>query len=317
MPTDMNRPAAKPRIAFIGTGLMGEPMAMRLLEAGFALTVWNRTAEKARTLAEKGARAASSVTDAAAGANVVITMLSDGATVDSVLFVQDMVSAIALGSLVIDMSSIPPAIARDHAVRLYALGIHHLDAPVSGGTQGARDGTLAIMVGGNPMAFDAARPVLEALGRPTWVGPSGSGQLAKLANQAIVAATIGAVAEALLLAAAGGADPAKVRDALSGGFADSPILRQHGQRMLERAWVPGGPMRMQVKDLRTILTVAADLNLRLPLSSTVAEMFEAGLCAGFGNFDHSALLLEIERRNPPARVGTMPDQRPRVDITNE
>jgi 2-hydroxy-3-oxopropionate reductase len=142
------------------------------------------------------------------------------------------------------------------------------------------------------------------------VGPSGSGQLAKLANQAIVAVTIGAVAEALVLVAAGGADPVKVKEAVSGGFADSAILKQHGQRMLERAWVPGGSTRMQLKDLRTILAVASDMSLDLPLTKTVAGLFEALLDMGFGSYDHSALLLEIERRNPGVRVGSRQDQRP-------
>jgi 2-hydroxy-3-oxopropionate reductase len=308
--SDMIRETTQPRIAFMGIGLMGEPMAMRLLRAGYPVSVWNRTAEKTRHLVERGARAAHTPSEAAAAATIVITMLADGPSVEAVLFEKAMASAIPAGSVVIDMSSIPPSLARDHANRLHALGIHHLDAPVSGGTKGASDGTLAIMVGGKPSAYETAKPILEVLGRPTWVGPGGSGQIAKLANQAIVAATIGAVAEALLLAAAGGADPAKVREALSGGFADSPILQQHGQRMLDRAWVPGGPMRMQVKDLRTILAVAAELKLELPLSRAVAELFEASQAAGLGDHDHSALLLEIERRNPGIRVGDKPDQRP-------
>jgi 2-hydroxy-3-oxopropionate reductase len=148
------------------------------------------------------------------------------------------------------------------------------------------------------------------MGRPTLIGPSGTGQLAKLANQAIVAVTIGALSEALLLAAAGGADPAKVREALSGGFADSPILKLHGQRMLERNFIPGGPTRMQVKDLRTVLATAEDVGLDLPISKTVAALFEDLLASGFGECDHSALLLEIERRNAGKRVGGKPDQLP-------
>lgn len=298
------------RIAFMGTGLMGGPMAMRLLAAGHKLTVWNRTAEKTRALSTQGAEVAETPSEAASGADLVVTMLSDGPAVGEILFEKNVVGALRAGAIVVDMSSIPPATARDHAARLSARGIGHLDAPVSGGTKGAAEGTLAIMAGGTQAVFDAAYDVLSVLGRPTRVGPSGSGQLAKLANQAIVAVTIGAVAEALLLAAAGGADPAKVRDALGGGFADSIILKQHGQRMLDRNFVPGGPARLQAKDLRTILGEASALKLDLPLAKRVAELYESALEAGFGNCDHSALLLEIERRNSGARVGAKPDRRP-------
>jgi 2-hydroxy-3-oxopropionate reductase len=300
----------KQTVAFIGTGLMGAPMAMRLESAGFPLTVWNRTIDKTRDLVARGARVAKTPAEAVVDADVVITMLTDGPAVTDVMFESGMAAAIPTDAIVVDMSSIPPASARDHAHRLQSRGIPYLDAPVSGGTRGATEGTLAIMAGGDPQAFAAVRQVLENLGRPTLIGPSGSGQLAKLANQTIVAVTIGAVAEALLLAAAGGADPAKVREALGGGFADSTILKQHGQRMIERRWMPGGALKTQVKDLRTILDVAAELQLNLPLVSQVAQVFESGLCAGFGNHDHSALLLEIERRNPGARVGRQPDQSP-------
>jgi 2-hydroxy-3-oxopropionate reductase len=298
------------RIAFIGTGLMGGSMATRLIDAGYPLTVWNRTPEKTCDLVARGARAAATPAAAAPAADVVIMMLFDGAIVSEILFENETVGAIRPGAIVIDMSSIPPALAREHSSRLAAHGIYHLDAPVSGGTRGAREGTLAIMVGGTPHAYESARPVLEAMGRPTLIGPSGSGQLAKLANQAIVAVTIGAVAEALVLAAAGGADPVKVRQALSGGFADSVILEQHGQRMLDRAWVPGGMIRTQVKDLRTLVAVASELNLQLPLSSRVTELFESSVTAGLGRCDHSALLLEIERRNPGVRVGAIVDHLP-------
>lgn len=298
------------RVAFIGLGKMGEPMAGRLLDAGLSLAVWNRSADKAKALGARGARVAASPAEAAAGAQFVIVMLSDGPAVTEVLFGKDLAAALNPGAVVIDMSSIPPPLAREHAKRLAGLGVRHLDAPVSGGTRGAADGSLAIMAGGSPEVFEAARPVLGILGRPTLIGPSGSGQLSKLANQTIVAGTIGAVAEALLLAAAGGADPAKVREALSGGFADSTILKQHGQRMLDRAWLPGGRTRTQVKDLRTILEAAASMGLELPITARVTELFESSLAAGFGEYDHSALLLELERRNPGARVGSRPDQKP-------
>jgi 2-hydroxy-3-oxopropionate reductase len=297
-------------VAFIGTGLMGAPMAMRLLSAGYPLTVWNRTPDKTRELSARGARVAKTPADAVEGAEVVIAMLADGAAVTHVLFDRGIAHAMTSNAMVVDMSSIPPASARENGHRLARRGIPYLDAPVSGGTRGAADGTLAIMVGGDLNAYEAARPVLTILGRPTLIGPSGSGQLTKLANQMIVALTIGAVAEALLLAAAGGADPAKVKEALCGGFADSAILKQHGQRMIDRSWIPGGAFKTQVKDLRTVLEVAKDLKLDLPLVGEVARVFESGLCAGLGNHDHSALLLEIERRNAGTRVGRLPDRSP-------
>ena len=297
-------------VAVLGTGLMGAPMALCLLRAGFSVSVWNRTAEKTQPLAAEGANATATPAEAVSGANVVITMLADGPTVDSVLFGAGVAEALSDGAIVIDMSSIPPATARTHAVRLSERGVYYLDAPVSGGTKGAAEGSLAIMAGGAPETFTAARPVLEAMGRPLLIGPNGTGQLAKLANQAIVAVSIGAVSEALLLAAAGGADPSKVREALSGGFADSPILKQHGQRMLERNFVPGGPIRMQVKDLRTILETAEASGLDLPISAAVAALFEDCLNNGLAECDHSALLMELERRNPGKRIGSEPDQLP-------
>lgn len=300
----------KPGIAFLGTGLMGAPMATRLLAAGHTLTVWNRTPHKAQALAPLGARVAADPAAAVREAHLLIVMLADGASVTDVLFSEPMQRALKTNTTIIDMSSIPPALAQTHARRFSSRHIEYLDAPVSGGTQGARDGTLAIMMGGTLEACELVRPFLEILGRPTRVGPSGSGQLAKLANQAIVAISIGAVAEGLLLAAAGGADPVKVREALLGGFADSAILRHHGQRMLDRDWIPGGMTHTQVKDLRTIAAVAADLNLSLPLVERVTALFESSVREGCGPCDHSALLLELERLNPTVRVGLPPDHRP-------
>ena len=297
-------------IALLGTGLMGAPMAARILGAGYAVTVWNRSADKTASLVAKGAKAAKTPAEAATGADMVITMLADGPTVTEVLIESGVADSLKPGALVVDMSSIPPATAKDHAAKLTAMGLLYLDAPVSGGTKGAELGTLAIMAGGTQEAFDKAKPVLESMGRPTLIGPNGAGQVSKLANQVIVAVTISAVAEALLLASAGGADPAKVREALSGGFADSMILKQHGQRMLDRAWVPGGLTKMQIKDLRTILATADDVGLELPVAKRVAAMFEDAAEHGFGNCDHSALLLELERINPGKRVGTKPDQMP-------
>lgn len=291
------------RIAFLGTGLMGRPMARNLLAAGFSVTVWNRTRAKAEELAAEGASVADSPTQAATGAEVVITMLADGPITTAVLFDQGVSDALSSGATMIDMASIPPATAQEHARRLAERGVGHLDAPVSGGTRGAAAGTLAIMVGGDPAEFERRKSLFEPLGRAVLVGPAGSGQLAKLANQAIVGITIGAVSEALLLAAAGGADPAAVREALSGGFADSRILQEHGRRMLERDFRPGAPVRIQVKDMETILSTARGMGLELPLSDRVGELFTRLRDTGGAEYDHSALLLLLEQDNPPHKVG--------------
>lgn len=284
-------------IAVLGTGIMGSRMATRLLQAGYPLRVWNRTPDKAAPLVERGAVLAAAPREACAGATLVIVMVSDAASVEAVLFDHGGAKALASGSLVMDMGSNSPSVARDHAQRLRALGLRHLDAPVSGGPGGAEQGTLAIMAGGDDGDFARAAPVLRHLGRPTLVGPSGSGQLAKLCNQTIVGLTIGAVAEALLLAEAGGADPAKVREALSGGYADSLILKVHGQRMITRTFDPGGPSRLQLKDLHNILDAATSSGLHLPLATLVTTMYESLVANGGAELDHSALFLEIERMN--------------------
>jgi 2-hydroxy-3-oxopropionate reductase len=280
------------RIAFLGTGLMGSRQAARLLAAGHPVTVWNRTAEKTAPLVEAGARAAADPGEAVADAGVVITMLEKGATVEAVLFGSGAVDRMAPGSVVVDMSSIRPAEARDHAARLARRGVHHLDAPVSGGTRGAADGTLAIMAGGDPDVFERVRPVLQAMGRPTLVGPSGAGQVAKLANQMIVAVTIGAVAEALVLAERAGADPAAVRAALRGGFAESRILELHGARMLAQDFVPGGKTSSQIKDLENIAATAAEAGAPTPFSSLALDLFRDTLAA-HGDVDHAGLWLTL------------------------
>lgn len=283
-------------VALLGTGLMGAPMARNLLKAGHKLTVWNRTRAKAVPLGEQGAGVAATASDAVRGAEVVITMLADGFATREVI--DEVADALVPGMIWIDMSSARPEHAREQARIMESRGCGHLDAPVSGGTRGAEAGTLAIMVGGNEKVFERAMPVLKAMGRPVRVGPSGAGQLAKLANQAIVAITIGAVAEAMLLLEKGGADPSAVREALKGGFADSTILQQHGKRMSERDFVPGGPVRFQVKDLKNALDEASQLGLSLPQTEAVQERFirlsEAMNGAGL---DHSALFLELLARN--------------------
>lgn len=305
-------PDAPLRIAVLGTGLMGAPMARRLLGAGFEIAAWNRSRDKAEPLASDGARVADTAAEAVAGAAVVITMLTDGAAVTDVLFgASGAAEALEPDALVIDMSSISPAVARDHAARLAARGRRHLDAPVSGGTRGAAAGELAIMVGGAEADFTAAAPLFAAMGRATRVGPSGAGQLAKLANQVIVGVTIGAVAEALLLAAAGGADPAAVRDAIRGGFAESRILEEHGRRMIERNFLPGGKVRTHIKDLDAALAEALDSGVTLPLTQNARDRFAFVRDAmGGGGYDHTALLLQLEEAAGGKRVGSGPDALP-------
>jgi 2-hydroxy-3-oxopropionate reductase len=288
-----------PRIALLGTGLMGAPMARRLLAAGFPLTAWNRSRAKAEALAVHGATVAGTAAEAVRGADVVITMLDSGSVVTEVLFAGGVAEAMPAGATLIDMSSIPPSTARDHAARLAARGVDYLDAPVSGGTLGAEAGTLAIMAGGEADVFARAVPVFAPMGRAVRVGPSGSGQLAKLANQAIVGITIGAVAEALLLVERGGADPAAVREAIRGGFAESRILEVHGRRMIERDFVPGGKVVTQIKDLETIVRTADEIGLDLPLSRNVLRRYiELRDRQDAGDLDHAALFLQLEAANP-------------------
>jgi len=287
---------------------MGAPMVRNLAASGFTLRVWNRTNSKAEALSGV-ATVHPTPADAIVGADAVITMLENGAVVTEVMF--DALSAASAGTLFIDMSSIEPSVARDHANALESKGLRHLDAPVSGGERGAIDATLAIMAGGNVSDFTDAKPLFEAMGRATHVGIHGAGQVAKLANQVIVGITIGAVSEALLLAQEGGCDPAAVREALMGGFATSKILDLHGQRMLDRNWVPGGPAAIQLKDLNNALDAAAAYGLKLPLTELARKAF-AELVAdpALARNDHSAYLRWLEIQNPKKRLGTGEDKVP-------
>jgi 2-hydroxy-3-oxopropionate reductase len=277
------------RIGWIGTGLMGSPMAANLLRAGCAVTTWNRTRAKAQPLLDQGAGWAATPAGLAAGCDVLMTSLTDASAVGDVLVRQGAAAALRSGALMIDLSSITPAAARDHARLLAAMDVAHLDAPVSGGTRGAAAASLAIMVGGEAAAFARARPVLSLLGRPTHVGPAGAGQIAKLANQVIVAVTLGAVAEALTLAARAGADPHAVRSALSGGFADSRILQEHGARMLAGDYAPGGTVRNQIKDLDAASALADESGLDLPLLLATRVQFRAVADELGDQLDHSAI----------------------------
>jgi 2-hydroxy-3-oxopropionate reductase len=285
------------KLALLGTGLMGAPMARRLCAAGFDLSVWNRTRAKAEGLATAGAHVAPSAAEAVREADAVITMLEHGDAVHDLLFVQGTAQSLRRGALLVDMSSIRPAQAREHAHALAALGIAHLDAPVSGGTLGAEAGTLAIMAGGEASDFDRALPCFAPLGRATHVGPHGAGQLAKLANQMIVGITIGAVAEALLLAERGGADPAKVREALKGGFADSRILEVHGQRMVQRDFAKRAAITVQLKDLRNALATGAEFGFDAPITQLFEQLYASAADHGWPDADHSGLWLELARRN--------------------
>lgn len=284
-------------IAFLGTGLMGAPMIRRLLGAGFRVSVWNRDCAKAQPLAQNGAVVASSAVEAVKDADLVFTMLSDGKAVGSVLFDGGVATALKAGAVVIDTSSIAPPIAREHAQRLNMMGIRHIDCPVSGGTVGAEAGTLALMAGGDATLVEELADVFAALGRVTHVGPSGAGQICKLANQQIVAITIGAVAEAMMLVEAGGADRGKFRDAIRGGFAESRILELHGKRMVDRNFEPGGPSRLQLKDLDAVAAMAESLALQLPLTEDVRSEFRVFVESGHGEKDHAGLLLHLEKLN--------------------
>ncbi|MDP1567446.1 MAG: NAD(P)-dependent oxidoreductase [Polaromonas sp.] len=290
-------PTPSLRIAFLGTGSMGLPMARRLCEAGHALQVWNRTPAKAAPLAALGAVVHSLAAAAVKGADIVVGMLENGTVVENVLFAQDVAAAMQPGALFIDMASIKPREARDHAARLGAMGIAHIDAPVSGGTGGADQGTLVIMAGGKAAEFERALPVFRIFGRATHVGSHGAGQLTKLANQMIVGITIGAVAEALLFATRGGADMAKVREAITGGFADSRILQVHGERMVERDFAPRARMTIQLKDMRNALATAEEIGFDAPVTRLFEQLYAEGIRHGLSDLDHSGLFVELASRN--------------------
>ena len=288
----------KPHIAFLGIGLMGNHMARNILKAGYSLSAWNRTLSKAEALASDGAQIAQTPAEAVKDADFVITMLSDGPTVRDLFFTNGLCQQMKSDACLIDMSSIKASEAREHAQEMRATGRSHLDAPVSGGTKGAEAGTLAIMAGGLQDVFDKAVPVFAPMGRAVRVGPDGSGQLSKLVNQTIVAVTIGVVAEAMLLAEKGGADPAAIRDALKGGFADSVILQQHGERMTTGNFVPGGLTKFQLKDINNALEEAGHHGLTLPLTEQVQHRYTTLVEEMDGaDTDHSAIYLELLRQN--------------------
>jgi 2-hydroxy-3-oxopropionate reductase len=294
-------PANRPTIALLGIGMMGYPIGRRLCEAGYTVKAWNRTRDKADRLAPFGAQVFDHAADAVRGADVLITMLENGDIVEQVLFgaagAPGVAAALKPGAVVVDMSSIKPAQARGHAQKLAQLGVLYLDAPVSGGTVGAEQGTLAVMAGGEASTFEQVKSIFAPLGRATHVGPSGSGQLAKLANQMIVGITIGAVAEALLLCEKGGANMAQVKEAITGGFADSRILQVHGQRMVDRDFAPRARMTVQLKDLRNALDTADGLGFVAPITGLLEQLYAQGIAHGHQDLDHAGLFVELAERN--------------------
>jgi len=285
------------KVGFIGLGIMGRPMALNVLKSGHAVTVWARRAESMQPLLDAGATGAGSPADVAAAVDVVISMVADAPDVREVMLGERGVGRGAKpGLIAIDMSTILPAAARKIALDLNALGVDFLDAPVSGGEVGAIAGSLSIMVGGSVAAFEKARPVFENMGKNiVHIGDSGAGQVAKAANQIMTGVGILTVAEALNFAAKNGVDPAKVREALLGGFAYSKILENHGQRMLDRNFKPGFKSWMHQKDMNIVLQSAHELGLCLPATAAAAQMINAMVGCGMGEEDTLAVLKLLER----------------------
>ena len=285
------------QIGFIGTGLMGFPMAKNLLKNKINLRVYNRSIEKSEPLRSFGAYVAKSLSEVVNNSDLIITMLTDDKAVESVLTNNDFLDNLKPLSTVIDMSSVKPQIAIKNGNALKIKNINFLDAPVSGGTIGAENASLAIMVGGEQMVFEKSLDILKMLGNPTLVGPIGSGQFSKLANQIIVGVSIAAVAEAIILCEKAGVNPEKFIKALSGGFADSKILQNHGKRMIMKNFSPKGKVSTHLKDMNNILECAKNLNIDLPVSNMIQKMFKSLADNGNSNDDHSAIYKEIERIN--------------------
>ena len=282
-------------IGFIGLGIMGAPMAGHLIAAGHSLFLKSRRSVPDALLAT-GGTACATAAEVAKRSDTIILMLPDTPDVEQVLFgAGGVAEGLSPGKTVIDMSSIAPLATKDFAVRIAARGGAYLDAPVSGGEVGAKNAALSIMVGGEPEDFERARPLFEAMGKTvTHVGPVGSGQVAKVANQIIVALTIEAVAEGLLFASKAGADPAKVRQAITGGLATSLILELHGARMIERTFDPGFRIGLHQKDLNLALDNARTLGLSLPGTALAQQLFSACVAQGGAAWDHSAMVKALE-----------------------
>ena len=283
------------KIGFIGLGVMGQPMAGHLINAGHDLNLY-RVKKKSRTLVEMGGRAEETAKAVAEASDIIILMLPDTADVEAVLFGDASVAeGLSAGKTVIDMSSILPVATRDFAHRIGAMGCAYLDAPVSGGEAGAKAATLSIMVGAAQKDFDSMLPILEVMGgKITHVGEVGAGQTVKIANQIMVALTIGAVSEGLLFASKAGVDPAKAREAIMGGLASSKILEMHGQRMIDRTFEPGFRISLHQKDINNALASARSLKMALPATALAQELFNTCSAQGHGDLDHSALIRALE-----------------------
>jgi len=285
------------KISFIGTGLMGFPMSKNLLKKDLDLKIFSRTIEKAKPLEKFGGKVVNSLSEVVIESDIIFTMLTDDDAVEKVLGNKDFLKNLKPSSTVIDMSSIKPKIAIKFGKLFKENNINFLDAPVSGGTIGAEEGSLAIMVGGDQKIFDNVIDVLKIMGNPTLVGPIGSGQVSKLANQIIVGITIGAVAEAVTLCEKAGVDANKFIKALSGGFADGKILQNHGKRMIDKDFSPKGKVSTHLKDMNNILECANSFDTQLPISSLIQSMFKSLVDSGNSNDDHSALYKEIKNIN--------------------
>jgi len=284
------------RVGFIGLGIMGKPMALHLLKAGYPLTVLDKVPAPQAELVAAGAKAAATPRQVAQESDIIITMLPDSPDVRQVVLGADgVLEGLRAGSLLIDMSTIAPSVARDVAKAVRGKGADALDAPVSGGQWGAEQGTLSIMVGGSAAALERARPVLETMGKTiVHMGDAGAGQVTKAANQIVCAVEIAVVSEALVMASKAGVDPAKVREALLGGAAQSAILKVHGERMIAHNFKPGFRARLHHKDLGIALQIARELGVSLPTAAAAAEMFNALLARGGADLDNSALVTVLE-----------------------
>jgi 2-hydroxy-3-oxopropionate reductase len=285
------------KAGFVGLGIMGRPQALNVMKAGHAMAVWARRKESMQPLADAGATACASPSEAAALAEIVFVMVSDTPDVEQVIFgPKGIIEGARSGAVVVDMSTISPVATRDMAKRLADKGIEMLDAPVSGGEVGAINGTLSIMVGGKPEVFARVKPLFECMGRNiVHIGANGAGQVAKACNQIVAAVTLEAVSEGLTLARRNGVDPAKVRDALMGGFAYSKVLEVHGRRILERDFKPGFKAKLHRKDLKIVTDTAAHLGLTLPQASLIASHLNALVGLGCGDEDSAAVVKIIER----------------------
>jgi 2-hydroxy-3-oxopropionate reductase len=283
-------------VGFIGLGIMGKPMALNLIKGGHQLSLYSRSGVPAE-LTAAGGTACHSGKEVAQRADVIITMVPDTPDVEKVLFGEDGVAAgLSRGKTVVDMSSISPIETRKFAARINDLGCDYVDAPVSGGQVGAQNAALTIMAGGPQAAFDRVSPLFALMGKNiTLIGDNGAGQICKVANQIIVALNIEAVAEALVFASKAGADPAKVRQALMGGFASSRILEVHGERMIKRTFDPGFRIELHQKDLALALSGARMLGVSLPNTATAQALFNACSADGGGRSDHSALVKALEK----------------------